>query len=571
MSLKLTDLFYINKPTMDRLEEVFGMKQVDQPLSDVRGILQTKDDHHFQVLSDTGNVLHEFTGAKFANKCLPGDHIAWVKDHCELELRDQHPPMVGTLELTNKSSYGMTKRGNLMYLFTPYDKKYPHFIVGSGSKDRSKNLIALITFDKWEDTFPRGNIHQILGVSGEEQAEREALIWQACPWRYPKFEYMPEPTKTLSRTPLTGYTFHIDPEGCRDVDDVFTFEQVEEGWKIIITISDVAAFVEDGSAVDIMASLIGQTLYDLDGRVMRPMLPKEYSEQMCSLLPGKGCCGVSLQFVWTGAEIKSKKWFLSMFRVNESYSYEQFQSSSSPYKTVLEEVTTYLAKESITDAHDWVAQMMIFYNTEAGAMLKRAKMGILRRHSEPKWEQLEKYKTHVPELEKLAFSSAEYCLAEEEKTQHYGLTTDTYAHASSPIRRYADLVNQRVLHQLILGLNESFIVPQAMYDMNQKAKANKNYARDLTYLNAIITGRTEFQGIIIEKKPKENGWIKIKLYVPVWKRMVSTTYRAVSENVVLSRDETTEIDVTLYRETQIKCAFSPHSRNWKERVVLHLS
>jgi exoribonuclease R len=240
------------------------------------------------------------------------------------------------------------------------------------------------------------------------------------------------------------------------------------------------------------------------------MLPAEYSEYMCSLLPGKGCCGVSLQFVWTGTEIQHISWALTMLRVNESYSYEQFQNSSSPYKAVLQEVTSYLAKEPVTDAHDWVAHMMIFYNTEAGAMLKKAKMGILRRHSEPKWEQLEKYKTHVPELEKLAFSSAEYCLAEEEKTRHYGLTTDTYAHASSPIRRYADLVNQRALHKLILGSKDMFIVPQAMYDMNQKAKANKNYARDLTYLNAIMTGQTEFQGIIVEKKPNENGCIKHK-------------------------------------------------------------
>ena len=214
---------------------------------------------------------------------------------------------------------------------------------------------------------------------------------------------------------------------------------------------------------------------------------------------------------------------------------------------------------------------MILYNTEAGRKLKEAKMGILRRHSEPKWEQLETYKTHVPELEKLAFTSAEYCLAEEESTRHYGLTTDTYAHASSPIRRYADLVNQRVLHLLLQGSTERFIVPQAMYDMNQKAKANKNFSRDLTYLNVIMTNQTQFQAIIIEKKPKENGWVKIKLYVPAWKRMVSTTYRALSENVVLSRDELKEIDVTLYRQMMITCAFSPQSRNWKERMVFHLS
>jgi ribonuclease R len=89
--------------------------------------------------------------------------------------------------------------------------------------------------------------------------------------------------------------------------------------------------------------------------------------------------------------------------------------------------------------------MMILYNTEAGKQLKTMKQGIVRRHSAPDRERLQAYRDHVPELEMLAFSSAEYCLAEEEDTRHYGLDSDHYAHASSPIRRYADLIVHRAL------------------------------------------------------------------------------------------------------------------------------
>jgi hypothetical protein len=77
----------------------------------------------------------------------------------------------------------------------------------------------------------------------------------------------------------------------------------------------------------------------------------------------------------------------------------------------------------------------------------------------------------------------------------------------------------------------------------------------------------------MEKKPIENGFLKIKIYVPQWKRMVSTTYRHMSEEQtdrVLSRDEKTEIDVTLYRKVTVDCAFVLQHRNWKERVILNI-
>lgn len=554
---------------MEHLEKVFGPR-LDEPPSNLRGILQTKDYDRFMILSDTGDLLHEFTGSVKANRCLPGDHVSWINDQCELELRDQHPPIVGTLELTNKSTYGMTKRKHLMYLFTPYDKKYPHFVVGSSEKDRSRNLIVLITLEDWTSTFPRGAIQQTLGLSGDMAAEREALIWQASPYRYPKYNFEPVLQSRVLRTHLTGHTFHIDPEGCRDVDDVFTFEQIPNGWRVTITISDVAAYVEDGGAIDIMASLIGQTLYDTDGRVIRPMLPAEYSEKACSLLPGKESHGISFQFNWTGTEIQDKKWFQSILRVNTSYTYDEFQASDSPYREPLRDIASHLAHKPVDDAHEWVAQMMILYNTEAGVLLKSGGEGILRRHNAPKRERLEQYRIHLPEWEHLAFSSAEYCLAEEKDTQHYGLETSTYAHASSPIRRYADLVNQRILTELIQQSKRQMIVPIAMYDMNVREKAVKRFARDMDFLRAISSGQTQFTAIIMEVTPKDNQRVRIKLYVPAWKRMISTHYRAKSESVVLSRDETREIDVSLYRSVEIQCAFSPNARNWKERVVIHI-
>ena len=555
------------------LEELLGIQQFQDKPNSIQGILQTKDYSEFIILSDEGNEILRFTGAKLANKCLPGDHIAWDGEKCQLELRDEHPLIIGTLELTNKSKYGLTSRGIPIYLFTPYNKSYPHFIVGCSEKDVSKNKIGLIKFDDWtaSSTFPRGQLQQVLGVSGDFESEKQALIWQACPWKHPKGPYTPESKENILRKELKGFTVNIDPEGCKDVDDVLTFEQIDDNnWRVTITISDVATYIEDGGAVDIYASLIGQTLYDNNGSVLRPMLPKEYSEEVCSLIPGKPSYGISLQFVWNGKEITDKEWFESCLKTDKSYTYEEFQDSDSPYKKILAQISSYLAKEEINDSHKWIEHCMLFYNMEAGKILKQVGMGILRRHSAPNLEMLEKYKTHIPELEKLAYSSAEYCLAEENETKHFGLESNNYAHTSSPIRRYADLVNQRVLKLQIRNSKERYIVPQAMYDMNYKVKLNKNFGRDMDFLKAISTGQTAFKGVIVDKKVLEDSQLKIRIYIPLWKRTISAKYKMIDENTVMSRDEKRDIDVTEFREVEIKCAFNVNSRNWKERVIINI-
>jgi len=559
------------------LEDILGVEQLHEKPQGIRGILQTKNYSDFLILSDGGDEIHRFSGAKLANKCLPGDHVFWNEGRCHLELHDSHPPIVGTVELVNKSKYGLTSRGIPIYLFTPYNKSYPHFIVGCSERDVSKNQIGLVNFDSWSSssTFPRGQLQQLLGVSGDFEAEKEALMWQACPWKHPKGSVAPEVKEAISviRKELIGFTFNIDPKGCRDVDDVLTFEEINSDmWKVSITISDVAAYVEEESPIDIYASLIGQTLYTPEGTPLRPMLPKEYSEESCSLLPNKTSLGITLQFIWNGKEITDKQWFESILKTDKSYTYEEFQESDSPYKAQLAAIANYLANEECPyDSHKWIEQCMLFYNKEAGRILKDKGMGVLRRHSSPNLEKLEKYRSNnIPELEKLAYSAAEYCLAEELETRHFGLESDNYAHTSSPIRRYADLVNQRVLKLHIRKSQQRHIVPITMYDMNYRMKLNRNYSRDLDFLIA-ITEENTFKGIIIDKSIQEDGQFKIKIYVPNWKRTVSTKYKMVSDNIVLSKDEKREIDVSDFREVELKCAVNLNSRNWKERIIINIS
>jgi exoribonuclease R len=553
------------------LETIYGesARKENTPAHEIEGILHTKNYVDFVIYSNDGRPIHSFSGAKQANRCLPGDHVWWNQTQCELDLRDEHPIIVGTLELTNQVRYGMTKKKNPMYLCTPYDSRYPPFIVGSSERPGPHNLIVCIKFDTWEESapFPRGLIEQRIGISGDFESEKKALEWQACPWRYPKFTYVPEwkEEKGEERIALQGYTFHIDPKGCRDVDDTITMRRLPTGeWEITISISDVAGYVEDGSAIDILASLIGETLYDSNGKVIRPMLPAEYSEGACSLLPGRVSHGVSLQCVWNGLEMVRKKWILTSFQTDDSYEYDECLPNGSEYFQILHEFTSYLAKSKSSlsscpteqvlktfDSHQWIEQLML---------------------DQERWKA---YEQHLPQWKHLAMSGAEYCLAEEKESWHYGLQTNAYAHASSPIRRYADLINQRILKKWILSAHpsamETYIVPIATVDLNQRTKAVRHYARDMDYLSALETGLTQFQAIIIEKKDLPEDQIKLRLYVDAWKRIVSTVYKkGSSPNSIRSRDESYEVDTPLYSSVMITCTYNLQMRNWKDRVILRI-
>ena len=60
-----------------------------------------------------------------------------------------------------------------------------------------------------------------------------------------------------------------------------------------------------------------------------------------------------------------------------------------------------------------------------------------------------------------------------------------------------------------------------------------------------------------------------KLY-PDPSEIALAKYKTLDENLVLSRDEKREIDVTEFIEVEIQCAFNINARNWKERAISNL-
>ena len=547
----------------------------------IQGTLATKDYKTFQILDDAYKVLHTFEGAVKAPHCLVGDTVSREADGTvRLVNRSYHPVLSGYLELDSKTTYGRTNRNTPLYLFVPLNTAYPPFIVSSTERDRSRKQVATVQLLDWPaaSTFPRGSLVTLLGPVGTLAAEEEALLVNACPWK--------SLTKGLTlldddctRTPLKGVTFHVDPAGCLDVDDVITLGPVEgTDQPITITISDVASCVEELGAIDLMAAQMGCTLYR-DGEAVRPMLPPFYSELYCSLVPGKPKRGVSLTFrynrVTRTVDPASTTWAETEVVVDKGYAYETFVGEEAD--RVRDIAVALDPATDPADSHDWIATLMKHYNKAAGALLKEAGVGLLRRHRAPDQERLTKYAQWSTSLSHLAYASAEYCPASDPESGHWGLGAEAYCHATSPIRRYADLANQRILKQLIRRNREGLLLSVPYQDLNERMKIAKRYERDLILVRCLLKpeSKRQFEGLVLDLA-EEEGVLVLRLWIADWAKTIKCRYRIVEKEGdtyrVCSADETAVHEVREGAPVRIECGLNlgSTSRRWKERILVRI-
>jgi len=536
--------------------------------------LRTRNYKQFQVVDETTDtVVHTFEGASQANRALPGDEVAVdASGSVTLVARAPPPVLAGYLELNSKTTYGLTKRGLPLFLFVPLNPSYPSFIVSSSDRDRSTKKIALVEFLEWTHALPRGALKQIMGPALDLETEEQALLWTACPWSSLTKDLTILADDCPSRQELKGITFNIDPKGCKDIDDCVTLLKDGQDWLLTISIADVASAVEEMGAVDCMAANQGQTLYR-DGVAVRPMLPPYYSEEHCSLVPGscRRAVSLTLRFKGTNCVLSDPPvWSETLLTNQTSYSYEEFVASDQA--PVLGQLVSAIKGCTVEDVHEWIEVLMIFYNTEAAKLLYSAGVGILRTHSAPDLDKLARYTALGPELKILASSAAQYCLIGSQETyEHWGLSTGLYCHATSPLRRYADLANQRILKQLIRGNHKGLCVSTQLSDLNERAKISKGYERDRVFLNALLrTGERIFDAIVLDIVQEEEN-AKLVLWVPLWQQKIKCRYTIVEPIEkgfrVQSADESRTFDLVAGSKVRIGCGLNAGLRRWKDRLV----
>ena len=511
----------------------------------MKGILKTKDYETFSVVETI------FVGAQKAGTALHGDFVEMSADGNRVSkvlLRAPHKGLVGTLEIAGKTKYGFTSRNVPIYLFIPWNESYPPFYVGSSHVDKTSNLIVLVDFESWISTAncPRGILKRILGASGNLEAEEAGLKLHTHPVIWKKgLDIMPRVPFLEGGSFLDTNTFHVDPEGCVDIDDAISVWTNGLNIELRIHIADVASLLANNPALW-TAEMLGETLYK-NGAIVSPLFPEDVQDA-CSLVPGSMRPTLTLAITWcTYSKTIIKKWWIQQdIIVKESYNYDTIIDS--PIAPLLEEIVSGLAQRPVTDSHEWISELMLFYNKEAANIVFQAQTGILRCHSEPDLELLESLEKGGISPKFLAYKAGAYCDSTASETRHWGLKEAVYCHASSPIRRWVDCINQAIIIKSLF-IPEFIVPPYIIEAINSQQRQVKAFERDLFFMKMLLTSSTKrVKGNVILAGPQ-----KAKVWIPEWNKCVS---------IYEYMETGASIEISVYTDIS--------KQNWKRRLILEV-
>ena len=476
--------------------------------------------------------VEKFEGAKNANKCLLFDRVILTNEGSSLIERADYPNLVGILETTGPK-YGYTKRQHPIYLCKPLDPMYPPFYVGSKIIDNLRNKLIIFQFDSWPENseFPRGRFVDYHGDCGDVEAEKNSVLDNASPYSWPK--KIPEIIKPSfenrieNRMKLTGFTFNIDPDGCKDVDDCITI------WDnaIAISIADVSAWVRVNPWMK-FAEKIGTSLYE-NGSCIKPMFPTILSEDYMSLIEREERLAYSLIIIF--GETISYSFQETVVKVDRSYTYDTVHKDTEFNTYMLKEYIYRLSGVLTDDSHKWIEILMLTYNTKAGEILKEKNRGILRNQKGLNLERSKLFDKFGSDYIYLCYESAKYCLPIDD-TNHSMLNISAYAHASSPIRRYVDIINQFALK------SEEFSY-ENIERFNIQQKKAKEFERELIYIN-LYENKRILDGIVLDGE---------KIFIPYLKKIIK--YNNLLE---------------VGKKVQLNYYMNPQGVRWKDRIVYEL-
>ena len=196
---------------------------------------------------------------------------------------------------------------------------------------------AIVKITDWDDNSacPRGEVVDILGKNGENNAEINAILAEfGLPYKYPeavekaadKIGAGITPEEVAKREDMRGVTtFTIDPKDAKDFDDALSIRRLPNGnYEIGVHIADVTHYVHPDTIIDREAQQRATSVYLVD-RVV-PMLPEHLSNGICSLRPDEDKLTFSAIFEMNDrGKVLNSRIGRTVIRSDRRFTYEEAQ------------------------------------------------------------------------------------------------------------------------------------------------------------------------------------------------------------------------------------------------------
>ncbi len=413
-----------------------------------------------------------------------------------------------------------------------YGKDAPDFKMGreifsgAGIKDIDQARHLLVKLDIWHKD-ENLDLHRFkIRTDFSEPALKEADI------------VMRQETDPLGREDLTDLSiFTIDGPNTRDFDDALSLQPIDGGYMLGVHITDLTTFIKVDGHLDREASERASSVYLPVNQI--PMLPSSLSNNALSLVKGSNRLAISL-FVdfdrdWN---IKNYRFMPTIVRIEKQLTYDHVNAvyKEEPIFSALYQLAQALREKRLangamliplpelhfefdnnsnlqvrlirqdTPSKIIVSECMILYNWLTAKFASEKALPILNRSQEPPQERLfidaSKYIYYLFQQRR----KLQPLLIDTIPQPHSSLGVDAYTNATSPLRRYMDLLVQRQIHSYLLKnrpvytesrLKElNMLIQQTLRDIDL-IKRNQIRYWLLKYLAGHINGN--FNAIVFQK------------------------------------------------------------------------
>lgn len=299
-----------------------------------RGVIRMSQRGYGILIPEDPGCPDIFVYGKRLNGAMHNDKVMVRIRESEEDGRRPEGTVIRVISRANQEMVGTYKKGRTLSQVIPDDGRqiYPVYVRPSKKIKVENGDKVLVTITSWPDgeNVAEGKILEVLGGKGQPGVDLQVLIKKhGLRTEFPSnvLEEAVKVAQPVSQEEISKRRdlrdlamVTIDGEDAKDLDDAVSVERIPQGYRLGVHIADVSHYVKEDSRLDKEACARGTSVYLVD--TVLPMLPRELSNDMCSLNAGKDRLAITCMMdIDRKGQVLSHEIFKSVILVKERMTY----------------------------------------------------------------------------------------------------------------------------------------------------------------------------------------------------------------------------------------------------------